>query len=98
MPSLMQKSTIALLFFLLSAGLFSVSDSRGGERDLVPNERVASQIADAVMVPIYGKEVLKQKPYKITLVGGYWIIDGIRHTEPGEVVLGGTAHIEISKK
>ena len=97
MPSVMQKFALVVLLFV-GIGMFSFSECRAAERDLVPDEHVASQIADAVLVPIYGKEVLKQKPYKVTLSSGYWIIDGVLHAKPGEVVVGGTAHIEIRKK
>ncbi|OFZ18970.1 MAG: hypothetical protein A2X94_13560 [Bdellovibrionales bacterium GWB1_55_8] len=93
----MRKIALIVLVFI-AIGTLSFGKEREVERDMVPDAQVASLIADAVLVPIYGKEVLEQKPYKIRLADGHWIIDGVLHAKPGEVVVGGTVHIEIQKK
>ncbi|UGQ46454.1 YbbC/YhhH family protein [Massilia endophytica] len=62
----------------------------------VPNELVAEQIAYAVLVPVYGKQVIDdQKPFKVTLTRGVWMVEG---TFPKNALFGGTFEIEISKR
>jgi hypothetical protein len=61
----------------------------------VPEAATAIRIAEAVWIPIYGEETLKdEKPFKAHLVNGVWIVRG---TLP-EGMLGGTAYAEISKE
>jgi hypothetical protein len=60
----------------------------------VPTKEVAVKIAEAVLVPIYGKQVLKEKPWKVSLNGDKWFIEG---NLPKGMVLGGVVQIEISK-
>ena len=44
---------------------------------LVPTQEVAIQIAEAVLVPLYGAErIRQQKPFKVHLSAGVWIIEG----------------------
>ena len=63
----------------------------------VPNETTAITIAQAVLIPIYGKEKIeKQKPFKAKLENGIWIVSGTFNM-PTEWK-GGTAIAEISKK
>ena len=70
-------------------------------RDYVPNEETAKKIAEAIWLPIYGEEVLKQKPYRAELVNDIWIVKGSLYIPPYEnpkYFRGGTAYIEIQKK
>lgn len=61
----------------------------------VPNASTAISIAEAVLVPIYGKEQIeKQKPLNATLSEGVWMVSG---TLP-EGMMGGVAEIEISRQ
>jgi len=60
----------------------------------VPNETTAIKIAIAVLIPIYGDEILNNKPYKIKLKGGVWYIEG---SLPANFTLGGVPYIEIQK-
>ena len=61
----------------------------------VPDKTAALKIAEAMWIPIYGDKVLKQKPYRCSLVGdSVWVVEGT--LKAGFV--GGTAYIEISKK
>lgn len=93
------KGPVSFFLFTLSIGCFHLSDSQAADKNLVPTELVATQIAEAVLVPIYGKDVLKQRPFKVRDENGYWIIDGVlKTTKPGTVVIGGVAHIEIRKR
>ena len=70
-------------------------------RDYVPDEETAKKIAEAVWFPIYGEEVLKQKPYKAELVNDIWIVRGVPYIPPYEnpdAFRGGTAYIAIQKR
>jgi hypothetical protein len=65
------------------------------EEGYVPDSATAIKIAEAVWIPIYGKETLSdEKPFKARLVNGVWIVDG---TLP-KGSRGGTAYAEISKE
>jgi hypothetical protein len=60
----------------------------------VKNEMVASKIADAILVSIYGEDELSsERPFNISLKKGIWIITGT--LKPG--YKGGVAEIHISK-
>jgi len=60
----------------------------------VPNETSAIKIAEAVWLPIYGEKVYQNKPYKVKLEKGVWIIEG---SLPSEFTQGGVPYIEIQK-
>ena len=66
-------------------------DRPGG---LVPDEQTALKIAEAVLVPIYGKKIMDDKPYIIKNADGRWTIDG---TIPKDFV-GGSFHIVIQQR
>ncbi|WP_210521509.1 YbbC/YhhH family protein [Hymenobacter terricola] len=63
----------------------------------VPNATVAKQIAEAVWVPIYGKEHIEEKkPFRAVLVNNeIWVVEG---SLPKRYDVGGTAYIEINKR
>lgn len=65
----------------------------------VPNEETAIKIAEAVLVPIYGIEEIKQEqPLVAKLKRGVWVVSGTIHPDSsGAITKGGTAVIEISK-
>jgi len=65
----------------------------------VPNEETAIRIAEAVWLPIYGREVVsKEKPFVAELRNGVWIVSGSLPKAPeGFEMIGGTLEIEISK-
>ncbi len=41
------------------------------EDGYVPDERTAVEVAKAVLLPIYGKSILEQQPYKAKINGRY---------------------------
>lgn len=44
---------------------------------LVPTQEVAIQIAEAVLVPLYGAErIRRQRPFKVNLSEGLWTVEG----------------------
>ena len=62
---------------------------------LVPNEKIAFQIAEIILSQIYGKETIEEeKPFSINLENDVWIIEG---SLPEEYEKGGVAYIEIKK-
>ncbi len=62
--------------------------------DLVPNEKTAIAIAEAIWLPLYGKKVKKEKPFKATLYDSVWIVEGYTPKESK----GGSVVIKILKK
>jgi len=65
----------------------------------VPNQETAMRIAEAVWIPLYGKEQIDQeKPFVAELKHDVWIVSGTLHGEAGTISKGGVAKIKISKK
>jgi hypothetical protein len=61
---------------------------------VVPNETTAIQSALAALVPIYGQEnIERQKPFRASLSGDVWIVEGSLAPE----YVGGVAVVKISK-
>jgi NTF2 fold immunity protein len=69
------------------------------EQGFVPDAVTAIRIADAVLIPIYGDDaVASQRPLVASLVGETWYVSGtLPKPSSGTVVVGGVAHVEISK-
>jgi hypothetical protein len=45
---------------------------------VVPDEKTAASIAEAVLIPIYGdKQIRAQKPFKVSLKNNIWLIEGV---------------------
>ena len=44
-------------------------------------------------MPIYGKDIYDEKPFKAKLQDGVWIVEGTVHT-----TFGGAAYIKINEK
>jgi hypothetical protein len=62
----------------------------------VPDAETAVKIAEAVLVPVYGqKQVESERPFKATVKGDSWTVQGTLQCAPNCV--GGTALVEISK-
>lgn len=62
----------------------------------VPNAETAINVAEAVLTPIYGEEVIKkEKPFKARLKNEIWIVSG---SMPSGLTLGGVSHVKISKQ
>jgi len=65
------------------------------EGGYVPNEETAIAIAEAVLIPVYGKEkIISERPFTAVLKEGVWIVRG--HLDSG--MLGGVAEVRISKE
>jgi hypothetical protein len=99
---------IAVLCLVLVAGCTSFStagrnESSGSASEnnfkpkdgYVPDAETAKRIAEAVWIPIYGKELIEgERPFEATLAGGVWTVTG--KSLPRDA-LGGVAEIEIRK-
>jgi hypothetical protein len=70
------------------------SDGSAPAQGFVPNKQAAIQVAEAVLTPIYGLEVVKtQRPFRVELVKGVWEVKGKMPKSSG-----GNAIVRISKK
>jgi hypothetical protein len=64
------------------------------ERGCVPDASTAFKIAEAILIPIYGKDVIEQeRPFVSELQDSIWIVCGTNKESKG-----GVFHIEIQKK
>jgi hypothetical protein len=88
--------SLLILTVCLSFSTNSDRQQKHGPADgLVPDSITAKKIAEAIWLPVYGKEVLNQRPYSAKLVeDSVWIVTGVvKKPRPG-----GVAYIEIQKK
>lgn len=64
------------------------------QKGFVPDEPTAAAIAEAVLIPIYGKRIIeRQKPFTVSLTGDTWTITG----SLPEGQLGGVFVVELAK-
>jgi len=68
----------------------------------VPTEQTAIAVAEAVLIPVYGKDQIEsERPFKAVLNGNVWVVTGSVpcHNPPaGAECPGGAAEIRISKR
>jgi len=70
----------------------------------VPDSGTAVKIAEAVLIPVYGKEQIEsERPFTATLENGVWTVDGTLHCPgaKGGVTTdcdGGAAEVKLSKR
>ncbi len=63
---------------------------------LVPDQKTAIAIAEAVLFRVYGEKAIRdERPYVVKHVRGKWIIDG---APPPRGFAGGSFHIVISQR
>ena len=87
--------TLGITSLTLGAFVVLAEQSFKPKDGFVPTEETATRIAEAVWLPIYGKETIEQeKPFQAKLSNGVWTVTG---TLP-EGHLGGVALAEISKE
>jgi hypothetical protein len=73
------------------------------EQGYVPDSETAVQIAEAVLVPVYGKKHIEsERPFIAKLKDGVWTVSGTLHCPDGKGgttthCVGGVAVVEISK-
>ena len=59
----------------------------------ISNKASAEKVAETVWLNVYGSSIEDNKPFKVTLKGGVWIVEGSFHGSG----LGGVPYIEIQK-
>ena len=77
----MKKFNLLLLILILTtaSSIFSENnlDCYKPKNGFVPNKETALKIAEAVWLPIYGKSIYNEKPFKATLLNGQiWQVEG----------------------
>lgn len=89
------------LFLLLALSCQQKTEKEGRQlkkqippNGFVPNKQTASKIAEAILLEIYGEEILNQIPFQVLLLGdSVWAVRGM-YKEP---MIGGVVYIEIKK-
>ena len=83
-----------------SLGLGAAPKSVAPKDGFVPTAAVAVAIAEAVLVPVYGKQLINsERPFKAELAHDVWDINGtVPCNPPGSLCPGGAAEVKISKK
>ncbi len=98
---------LATVFALAGAPSVSQSPGLGGAQSsvtpkdgFVPTAGVAVAIAEAVLVPVYGRQLVNsERPFKAELSQGVWDVNGtVPCNPPGSLCPGGAAEVKISKK
>jgi len=97
----MRTYAIACLFFLLTSSTFG--QSKGPEKGFVPDAQTAVQIAEAVLIPVYGKtKIESERPFAAKLENNVWTVSGTLHCSDGKggtttTCDGGTAVVKLAK-
>ena len=97
---MMKKQLIILAMFVTTLQIgYSQTPSYQPKAGFVPNAETAVKVAEAVLIPVYGeKQVLSERPFKATLKGDVWTVNGSLHCGgPDAECAGGTAEVRISK-
>jgi hypothetical protein len=75
------------------------------KREYVPNSETAVVIAEAVLIPVYGKKLIEsERPFRATLKDDVWTVAGTLYCADGKLQTdkpptcdGGAAVVQISK-
>ncbi len=95
----MKYLLIVFIFLLVSRPIFANQNRNIPKDGYVPDEKTAVAIAEAVLTPIFGKEMIEEeKPFEAILQGEVWVVNGTLHCPEGQLCLGGVATAEISKQ
>jgi hypothetical protein len=87
--------TLSLVAFAGAVGDRSVQQSYAPRDGFVPDALTAVRIAEAVLQPVYGRELIgRQRPLIARLEGNVWVVEG---TLPRGATLGGVAEVRIAK-
>jgi hypothetical protein len=88
--------SLSILMFVLAAfASESPVRTRIPSRGYVPDEETAVRIAEAILVPIYGREEIgSEKPFHAKLVSGVWTVEGTLAAGAD----GGVATVKLSQK
>ena len=86
-------AALMVIIFLVRCGSGEAQKKWNTSDGYVPDSKTAVQIAQIILVNVYGEKVLKKRPFIAVLKEGVWIVDG--SLEKG--MDGGVPHIEIQK-
>jgi hypothetical protein len=87
-------AAVAILVSIAAATAQNIS--REFPEGLVPDQKTAIAIAEAVLFHVYGEKAIReQRPYVVKHVRDKWIIDG---APPPRGMAGGSFHIIISQR
>ena len=77
----------------------SVVKGTGSDKNVVTNlsTNIAIEIAEAKLCQVYGKRVLRQRPWKIKYIGDNILITGTLHRDGESNRKGGVAQISINR-
>lgn len=93
-----KKYYIAILFILLlSCNSHKIENKYSKDTNYIPDLETAKKIAEAVWWPIYGEDILLQKPFIGKLENEIWYIEGNTDYMKKNRMIGGVAHVEIQK-
>ena len=87
---------LGLLFTFLAAVAFGQSsNSRFPKAGAVPDEVTAVRVAEAILIPIYGRTTVEgERPFTAKLTGNVWKVTG--SLQPG--VDGGVAEVWMDRR
>jgi hypothetical protein len=73
--------------FAKNDSIISIEKTNPQKEGFIPNKETAIKIAEAIWLPIYGKKVLEEKPFKANLLdSNVWLVSGSLHAQFGGVV------------
>ena len=101
-----RKGASLMLITILVFAFASAVSQQPAQREYVPNAATAVAIAEAVLIPVYGKEKIEsERPYKAALGGGVWTVTGTLYCSDGKSppkesteCVGGTAVVKLSMR
>jgi len=95
----MHRAIVSIVILLA----FTNAQSYKPKDGYVPDSTTAVRVAEAVLIPVYGKEKIEsERPFKATLENGVWTVTGTLHCSDGKGGVttdcdGGTAEVKLSK-
>jgi len=95
------RTYAAFAILLIVTIVFGQSKRHKG--DPVPDSATAIDVAEAALVPVYGKKQIKsEEPFTAKLEGDVWSVSGTLHCPDGKggattMCFGGVAMVRISK-
>jgi len=96
---------LSLILCCIFAILAPATSQEPRKRDYAPDSETAIAIAEAVLIPVYGKKkVESERPFTAhikddvwTVAGTLYCADGRAHSDKAPTCRGGVAIVEISK-
>jgi len=99
------KLVTAIAVALVLTSLSLAQDAANAPKSVrVPDAETAVKIAEAALIPVYGKKHIEaERPFNATLTGDVWTVAGTLRCPDGKGgittdCLGGVALVRISKK